>query len=350
MVRRLLLAALLTSFLIPLAAAPSHAVQPGFSINDVTVAEPYELGEFVTATFTVTLDRASDETVSVDFRADPAGGGDFQLATGTLTYAAGETAKSFGVKVFRDGVYEPSESFPVMLSRPVSAAVNDGQGTLTIRNVDPDGYWGCQAGVVYTDTAADDRGGVLIANPGPTGAPCAADREAAGPVSGYVPLQDLGLGQPSYYVTGYDAQTRVFSQPAGTPLSVNGTADLTTGAITYYDPYSRDFAIVQGLTSRARFSCAGGQPSLSGASTVAYGQAGNTYDGSVAASVNQQVEVLPSGAVVWLNRRVTETFTTPDGRAGVVLRWQPVVIARPDNSQVVFGESSVGYVGNPCLT
>ena len=262
MPRRLLLALLFTSFLIPVAATPSHAVQPGFSINDVTVNEPSAAGELVTATFTVTLDRPSDEVVSVDYLADPAGGGDFELATGTLSFAPGETAKSFGVKVLRDGLYEPTETFPVTLSHAVSAAVTDGQGTLTIRNVDPDGYWGCQAGVVYTDTAAGDRGGVLVANPGPTGAACASDREAAGPVTTYLPLQELGLGQPFVVVTGYVAQTWLSPSPQGATGNVSGRAEVTTSGVTYWNPSSRDFAIVQGLTSWARFSCEGGQPSF----------------------------------------------------------------------------------------
>lgn len=350
MLRHLLLAPLVTSVLIPVAAAPSSAAQPGFSINDVAVTEPVKTGDFVTATFTVTLDRSSDETVSVDYLADPGAGGDSQLATGTLSYAPGETAKSFGVTVVRDGVYEPTETFPVTLSNPVSAAVTDGQGTLTIHNIDPDGHWGCQAGIAYTDTAAGDRGGQLVANPGPTGAACAPDREAGvGTFEFALPLEELGLGYPMFSVTDFVAQTTFSLGPVADPVHASGRAEVKTGELTYYQPYSRDFAFIQGLHSYIHFQCERLTPSISSGTSVVYGRAGNEMDGSVGASVGQQVEVLPSGAVVWLNRRLTETFTAPDGRTGVVFRVQPVVIVRPDGSEVVFGESSVAYVGNPCV-
>ena len=110
---------------------------PELSISDVTVNE----GE--TASFTVTLSGQTDREVSVDLgTADgsaialAAGDGDYNAATGTLTFAADPSATSrtltFEVETNQDAINELDETFTVNLSNASNAAIADSQGVGTI--------------------------------------------------------------------------------------------------------------------------------------------------------------------------------------------------------------------------
>jgi hypothetical protein len=107
-------------------------------IDDATVTEGNS--GTVNATFTVTLSRTSVAAVTVDFAtADgtataPA---DYSAASGTLTFAPGETSKTVSVAVNGDTVCEPDETFLVDLSNATGATIVDGQGQGTIVNDDP---------------------------------------------------------------------------------------------------------------------------------------------------------------------------------------------------------------------
>jgi hypothetical protein len=57
---------------------------------------------------------------------------DYSVASGTLTFAAGETSKSFTVLIRDDAVREPTETFNVMLRSPSNATL----GTPTTATVD----------------------------------------------------------------------------------------------------------------------------------------------------------------------------------------------------------------------
>jgi hypothetical protein len=113
---------------------------PNLSINDVSHAEGD--GGTTTYTFTVTLSRASDQTVTVDYAtADDTAtvaDNDYTAVPATaLTFAPGETTKEFNVLVNGDTTFEPNESFFVNLSNAsANAAVPDAQGTGTITNDD----------------------------------------------------------------------------------------------------------------------------------------------------------------------------------------------------------------------
>ena len=94
-----------------------------------------------TVEFTVTLDRASARTVTVDYatvddtaRADA----DYTPVSGTLAFAAGQTSRTIAVPVIGDAVDEPDEQFTVTLSAAVDATVDpDGRtATGTINNDD----------------------------------------------------------------------------------------------------------------------------------------------------------------------------------------------------------------------
>jgi hypothetical protein len=64
-------------------------------------------------------------------------GEDYTAASGTLTFAPGETTKTITVNVIGDTVAEPDESFNVTLSNPTSGlTITDGLGVITITNDD----------------------------------------------------------------------------------------------------------------------------------------------------------------------------------------------------------------------
>ena len=106
---------------------------PGLTINDVSVAEGGTL------VFTVTKSGATGSSVSVNFAtADgtAATGSDYNAASGTLTFAPSETAKTISVVTIDDAAVEADETFSVNLSGASNATINDGVGNGTIVNND----------------------------------------------------------------------------------------------------------------------------------------------------------------------------------------------------------------------
>ena len=63
-------------------------------------------------------------------------GSDYTAASGTLTFAPGQTSKTVTVNVTGDTAVEPNETFVVNLSAPSGATLFDGQGLGTILNDD----------------------------------------------------------------------------------------------------------------------------------------------------------------------------------------------------------------------
>jgi len=115
-----------------------QASQPALSIDDITLTEA-DSGT-TAAAFTVSLSKASSQTVTVDYAtADgtATAGADYQTTRGTLTFAPGETSKIVTVPVIDDIVDEPDETFLVNLSNPTNATISDAQGTGTITDDDP---------------------------------------------------------------------------------------------------------------------------------------------------------------------------------------------------------------------
>ncbi len=96
-----------------------------------------EVGEGGTLTFTVTLSAASGRQVTAAYAEGTGGtataGADYTaLAPGTLTFAAGETAKTIGVAAWSDTRSEADETVVVVLSGPVNATLGMATGTGTI--------------------------------------------------------------------------------------------------------------------------------------------------------------------------------------------------------------------------
>ncbi|MEX2118184.1 MAG: S8 family serine peptidase [Pirellulales bacterium] len=114
--------------------------EPGLYVNDVSVAESDQGA--VEATFTVSLvDTTGPVTVhwaTADGTATAAGN-DYQAASGTLSFADGQTSQTFSVWVNGDRIDEANENFFVNLSGAAGAAIVDGQGRAAIVDNDTAG-------------------------------------------------------------------------------------------------------------------------------------------------------------------------------------------------------------------
>src|SRR4029450_257314 len=92
------------------------------------------------AVFTVTLSAASSQPVTVAYstgNGSATAGSDYQTASGTRTFAPGETRKRITGLVNGDRIGEPNETFVVNLSSPTNATIADGQGLGTILDDEP---------------------------------------------------------------------------------------------------------------------------------------------------------------------------------------------------------------------
>ena len=113
---------------------------PTVSIDSPSVTEG-NAGDTPTLTFTVTLDEASVQPVTVAYADAGSGtatsGTDYTaIAGGTLTFAAGATSQTFDVSVTGDTTDEAGETVVVTLSDPTNATIATATGTGTITNDD----------------------------------------------------------------------------------------------------------------------------------------------------------------------------------------------------------------------
>ena len=134
---------------------------PNVSIGNASKAE----GNSGTSnmTFTVTLSKAATGAVTVNYATSngtATAGQDYTAATGTVTFAAGETSKTITVAVTGDATVEPTETFTVTLSNPTGATIATASATGTITNDDtattPGGtaQWGKSFFAPYVDMGA----------------------------------------------------------------------------------------------------------------------------------------------------------------------------------------------------
>jgi len=103
----------------------------------------YENSGFGTAIITVSRSGSTASAFTVGYTmADGTAkaGTDYVLASGTLSFAAGEAQKTFSITIINDNNYEPNETVRLILRTPTGGAVVGGtpsQATLTILNDDP---------------------------------------------------------------------------------------------------------------------------------------------------------------------------------------------------------------------
>ena len=117
---------------------PPPPPPPALRIGDHSVTEG-NTGT-ASATFTVTLSAPSTQPVTVVYATadgSATAGSDYQAASGTLTFAPGETSQTITVLVNGDRTGEANETFVVNLSSPTNATIADGQGVGTILDDEP---------------------------------------------------------------------------------------------------------------------------------------------------------------------------------------------------------------------
>ena len=113
----------------------------------VSVADAAAQAEGSTASFTVTLSRASAQEVTVDYatRTDPLAaaeaaavpGQDYTTTSATVTFAVRATEATVTVPLLDDSLDEHTETFWLRLASPVGATIVDGTATGTIDDDDP---------------------------------------------------------------------------------------------------------------------------------------------------------------------------------------------------------------------
>lgn len=105
------------------------------SINDVSVTEGN--AGTVTANFTVSLQPASTDAVSVQYATAnglATAGSDYFAATGTVNFTPGQVSQPVSITVNGDSLVEFNETFFVNLSNATNGVIGDAQGVGTITN------------------------------------------------------------------------------------------------------------------------------------------------------------------------------------------------------------------------
>ena len=136
-----------------------------------------EEGDDPTLDFVVTLNRASTETVTVDYATadgtatEPADyvakSADYVAKSGKLSFAAGVTEQTVSVTVKDDGHNEEEETMTLVLSNPSGARIRDGEATGTIENSDPiPAAWLARFGRTVADHVVDAIGTRLTESSG----------------------------------------------------------------------------------------------------------------------------------------------------------------------------------------
>ena len=113
--------------------------QPQLVVNDVSAFEGN--AGATNLTFTVSLNHASDQSIGVGYATQDGtaktADSDYSAVSGTLTFSAGETAKTVTVHANGDTLSEADETFTLGLSGATGATIADASGTGTIRDDDP---------------------------------------------------------------------------------------------------------------------------------------------------------------------------------------------------------------------
>jgi aryl-phospho-beta-D-glucosidase BglC (GH1 family) len=94
-----------------------------------------QAGGTTTATFTISLSAPSGKPVTVNYataNGSATAGSDYQSASGSVTFAPGETTKTVTVTILADALTEGNETFFLRLSSPVNATLLDPEGLGTI--------------------------------------------------------------------------------------------------------------------------------------------------------------------------------------------------------------------------
>lgn len=112
-------------------------ITPRISIEDVRLEEGNS--GIRQASFTVRLSEPSDRPIQLNYSTidgSATADVDYQLASGQLTFAAGETTQTIAVAILSDLLQESDETFSLTLSNPINAILERNQGIATILDDD----------------------------------------------------------------------------------------------------------------------------------------------------------------------------------------------------------------------
>ena len=286
----------------------------------------------LSVTFTVRLTPASGNMVTVDY-ADTgdgtatSGGTDYvTLASGTLTFAPGETSKSVAVTVSGDDIDEPDETVVVRLSSPSNATLTGGattlDGTGTINDNDP------TPTVSVADAAAVSEGNVAAPDP-PNNMTFAVTLSAVSGLDVTVP----------YTLSGTATAGTDYTEPD--PRSVTIAAGTTQANIAIpvagdeVDEENETITVTLGTPTNATVSTAEGAGAASGTITD-----DDTRGVSVTPTALTVAEADNAGTAA--TRENQETYkvvltSQPTGAVTVNLESGDESVARIDTASLVFG-------------
>ncbi|MBV5322973.1 MAG: hypothetical protein JZU60_03965, partial [Ilumatobacteraceae bacterium] len=209
---------------------------PTFSVTASSVTEGNVTADNKQLTFTATLSSAAPAggvtvnyaTASGTGTAGAVTASDFVAKTGTLTFAVGETTKTFTVDVVEDTAYEPNETFTVNFNTPVGVTLGTTSVTGTINDDDPNvtptitkpaaasGYVGVTSTITGLSVADTNDGNLTVTLTAPAGALLTVTATSA-TVGGATPSVLSATGTS---LTGVAAGTVIVS---GAKADVNAT-------------------------------------------------------------------------------------------------------------------------------
>jgi len=116
------------------------SVSTNIFVQDLVVAEgsngvyqaDFKVGLYAPQVFPISVDFSTTDGTAV-------AGQDYVAASGTLTFAPGETTKIVSITLTADAPAEPDEKFELVLSNPVNGSLSKSRGTCTITEVRVDG-------------------------------------------------------------------------------------------------------------------------------------------------------------------------------------------------------------------
>jgi hypothetical protein len=174
---------------------------------------------------TVTLDAVSAQQVKVNYTTldDMAvSASDYQAASGTLTFAAGETSKKIDVLVNGDALHELDETLYVILSGAVNAFVADGVGVGTIYNDDAEPTLSVDDVVITEGNAGKKSATFTISLSAPSGMPVSVSYATSDGTA--VEAGTLGAGQDDYEAASDIVVIAAGVTSAKVSVSINGDA------------------------------------------------------------------------------------------------------------------------------
>jgi Tol biopolymer transport system component/urease beta subunit len=205
------------------------------SIGDVRMAEGN--GGQTGFRFTVSLDQAQSAPVTVDFstaNGTATAPGDYAPASGTVTFAPGETAKTVTVPVSGDTTKEPNETFTLNLSDATgNATIADGQALGTIVNDDRKGAkhfalgqvrLNRKAGTARLAVTVPGSGKLTIAGNGVKAGQAVVARSVRAPRTVLLPIKATGKAERRLNRTG-----KVTVKPKVTYTPIGGTPSTRSG-------------------------------------------------------------------------------------------------------------------------